>query len=229
MKKRLFGIFCIVLSLLFCMTACADHGDSQDNSGQSKTADGSSKTDAMTLADGLYITEIFSYSGAYVEDGSNDVCEDICAVRLLNSSAEHYQYLRFSIKTADGSEYRFAASTLFANATMTVLCEDKAPFSDGEIVSSTLDNCAVFQEAPTVHLETVEITYTDGFINAKNLTNDTLTNVYVYYKNTDDDGFFGGITYRASLGDIPAGELTQVDSGNIHARSSKVVFVTYDE
>ena len=209
------------------MTACVGHGDKQNDSDNSETA--KSQTDAATLADGLSIMKIFSYSGAYVEDGSNDVCEGICAVRLYNSSAEHYQYLRFSVTTADGSRYLFSASTLFANTEMTVLCEEKKPYAEGEIVSSELINLAVFQDAPTVHLETIQITYTDGFINAKNLTDTALTNVYVYYKSTDENGFFGGITYRASFGDIPAGELTQIGSGNIRAQTSKVAFVTYDE
>ena len=207
-------------------SACAGNGGSE----QEGDADGNpAETDAATLADGLIITDIFSYSGAYVEDGKNAACENICAVRLYNGSANHYQYLRFTVETADGVIYSFSASTLFANARMTVLSEDKTPYTGEALAASTLLNTAEFAFTPTVHLETVQISLTDGFINVKNLTEAALTNVFVYYKTTDDDGFFGGITYRASLGDIPAGELVQQQAVNIRAETSKVVFVTYDE
>ena len=188
------------------------------------TKSGSEK--GFEIAEGLYVTDVFSYSGPYLEDGSNEECKKICAVRLFNSSEKHYQYLKFELETKGGT-YTFTASTLFAGAEMTVLSEGRAAFKRGKPISANVLAVIEFTETPSVHTDTLEITYTDGFINVKNLTNGTLKNVYVYFKETDKNGYLGGITYRTRLGDIPAGEIVQARAANIHNETSRIVFADY--
>ena len=183
--------------------------------------------DTKLITDGVYISDIFGYSGLYMEDGSNTACTNVCAVLLRNDSDQHYQYVKFELETAGGT-YTFAATTLFSGAQMTVLCENGAAFTGAEVLSMRVIAVAPFTETPTVHTDTLEISYTDGFINVKNISGKTLTNVYIYYKNTDANGYLGGITYRASFGDLAPGELKQSGASNMHRATGKVVFATYD-
>ena len=238
MKKNLICLLCLMLSLLAALSACSkgDGGtaDETDETNTGTTAPAGSGTlrpaseDGAGLPDGVTIEEIFSYSGAYVEDGGNAACESICAVRLYNASQVHYQYLRFSLETSGGI-YTFAASTLFAGARMTVLCEEKAPFAGNEVLSAELLSSVPFRETPSVHTDTLEISYSDGFINVKNLTDAALSNVYVYFKDTDDYGYLGGITYRVSFGEIPPGEIVQSGASNMRRATCRVVFAAYDD
>ena len=110
-----------------------------------------------------------------------------------------------------------------------VLDQNKTAFSEGEIRSASIGALAAFTETPSVHLETLSISYTDGFINVENLTDTPLSNVYIYYKNLDDTGYFGGITYRAAVEELPAGEMQQIPAVHITKDASRVVFTTYEE
>ena len=241
MKRRLFGFFVVLLALTVGFAGCAggDHdavtgGVPADETAADGVQAGTGTetdaavpaSDASVQAEGLHITEVFSYTGAYVEDGSNDPCENICAVRLENRSETHYRYLRFVLTTSEDSYY-FTATTLFAGAGMTVLCEGKKAFAGGDILSVEYLAVTPFDEPPTVHTDTLRITYTDGFINVKNLTDETLSDVYVYYKDTDEAGYLGGITYRVSFGEIAPGETAQSGAANMRRETGRVVFATY--
>ena len=236
MRKKIICLLVFLLFVLFCFGSCKDH---TDQNGETTDADVSSDMNITTarsadpvpagdfeLIDGVYVTKIFSYSGAYFEDGSNDACEGVCAVCLYNASPVHYQYLRFTLKTTDG-EFTFSATTLFAGSSVTVLSENKEAYKSDLLLSSQSLSAAPFSETPSVHLDSLQITYTDGFINVKNLTDQKLENVYVYYKNTDENGYLGGITYRTSFGELEAGEVRQGSAQNMHKDSCKVVFATY--
>ena len=243
MKTRLLRCLCLLLAAVLCLTGCAGDTDHPDSPSDAPASDAgpvetggddepdrtasAAAADPAVLAEGLTVREVFSYSGAYVEDGGNEPCENICAVRVENNSPRHYRYLRFTVTTVGGS-CTFVATTLFAGARMTVLCEEKAAFTDGNIIASAILNEVLFDEPPTVHLDTLRINYTDGFINVKNLTDEALTNVYVYFKDTDEYGYLGGITYRAHFGDLAAGQTAQKSAVNIHRDTGRVVFTTYD-
>lgn len=233
MDKNLFRVFVIVLIGVFLLAGCENKTNSNEGATDgSVTNDISAQNDTQAENDPLLqdvsVAEVFSYSGPYVEDGANEECKNICAVRIENKSSVHYQYLHFTVKIG-GTVYTFKATTLFAGAKMTVLCEDRSEYRDGDIESVEFLAAAPFAEKPTVHLDTLEITYTDGFINVKNKTDKTLKNVYVYYKNTDDYGFIGGITYRVSFGNIGPGGLVQMGTANIRSETGKIVFSTYEE
>ena len=178
------------------------------------------------LAEGLFIEELFSYSGPFVEDGSNDPCENIAAVRIVNGSALSYRYLKFSLETAD-AVYSFAASTVMAGTEMTVLNEKKEPYTGDRIIACETVTIAPFTEPPSVYPDKFSISYLDFFLNVRNLTEKPIGNVSVYYKNTDENGFFGGITYRSFFGVVEGGQTLQNRVENLRKDSSVIVFVTY--
>ena len=109
---------------------------------------------------------------------------------------------------------------------MTVLNLGKEKYKKGEIESGKVTLEALFSEEPEIKSDKLQISFTDGFINAKNISDDELENVYIYYKSIDENGFFGGITYRVGIDRIKSGEIVQTGSKNISFDSSRIVFVT---
>ena len=243
MKRRLLSFLGWLLAVSVCFAGCGGSGGqttSTDGVFADETAGNGAQTGLVTDPDGavpvsdayqqtedLYILDVFPYSGGYVEDGSDDPCEDVCAVLLENRSETHYRYLHFTLTTSEDT-YTFTATTLFAGARMTVLCEEKTAYSGGDLLAVDFLSVVPFDEPPTVHTDTLRITYTDGFINVKNLTDAALADVYVYYKDTDEAGYLGGITYRAAFGEIAPGETVQKSARNMLQETCRVVFATYE-
>lgn len=228
MKKQFFSFFTLMIAAAMLLAGCgARQTDPTTQAVSTPVGPGYDANGDFALGEDLYITAFYAYSGPYVEDGSDEACEAVAAVRVENRSAKHYQYLTFTLETAGGT-CSFSVSTLFAGAVVTALDENKTAFPEGEIRSASIGTLAAFTETPSVHLETLSISYTDGFINVKNLTDAPLSNVYIYYKNLDDTGYFGGITYRASIGDLAADGLQQVPAAHITKDASRVVFATYE-
>ena len=218
MKKHLICVISFFLAAGLCLTSCAQKTDSK--------ADSSDAVGFFELGDDLYITKVFSYSGPYVENGSNEPCENVCAIHLFNNSKTAYQRIRFMLEIGE-TAYFFSASTVLPDAEMTVLCEDAAAFSRVDVISAEVLSAARFDTLPSVHTESLLITYTDGFINVRNLTDTPLKNAYVYYKSTDDFGLFGGITYRAAFDTLQPGETKQVRATHVRATST-VMFADYE-
>ena len=227
MKKQFF-LFLILVLAAALLSGCGRQPAGPGTLPEAETAVPSGPADgAFALGEDLYITELFSYSGPFVEDGGDGTCEGIAALRLENRSSVHYEYLTVSVETDDGS-YTFAASTLFAGASVTVLEKNKSAYTGGGIRAAKIGARAVFADPPTVHLDTLSVSFTDGFVTVKNLTGSAFSNVYVYYKSVDANGFFGGITYRAAVGDLAAGAVLQTPAPHIRKDGSRVVFVVYD-
>ena len=232
MKQNGLYLFALLLAVALCLTACGEKGQIAEETAPAEILSGNagqntvSASDTVSLQGGVNVTEAFAYTGPYVEDGSDAACDGICAVRIENTSGRHYQYLRFLLKTEDG-DYTFTATTLFAGARMTVLCEEKRAYAGGGILSAEVLSITPFAETPSVHLDTLRITVTDGFVTVQNLTEQALRDVCIYYKAMDGDEYLGGITYRAAVGEIPGGGIRQQAASHMRPDTVRVVFAAY--
>ncbi len=112
MKTRINRLIIFFFLIVIYITVCTGCGQVPSSAAQNQTsaqnvsqAPSSFLEQTTELSNGVCIAEVFSYTGPYVEDGSNDPCEGICAVRLYNPTSIHYQYLRFSVETSGGRQY----------------------------------------------------------------------------------------------------------------------------
>ncbi len=71
-----------------------------------------------------------------------------------------------------------------------------------------------------------ELSASGGVLGVKNISGKQVGNVYVYYKSTDSNGLFGGITYRIKLGDMPSGKLAKTAPPHFDG-GSKILYITY--
>ena len=110
---------------------------------------------------------------------------------------------------------------------MIVLAEERRSFTDSVVTSAEILTEVPFETAPSVHLDALSISYADGYINVKNLTDNKISDVFVYYKLEEDGRFLGGITYRTRFDEIQPGETAQMNAQTIRKDGSVVVFSTY--
>ncbi len=189
------------------------------------------KQSGCEVFDGVYVTELFSYSGVYPENGQKEEADRVAAARLVNLSPVDYKYMEFTLFSGDKT-YTFFVSTLLAGAKMTVLEKNAAVYKTAEPVRTCkLTSIEAFEEKPSVCLDIFRIAYADGLLHVENKTKRDVKNVCVYYKNVDENGYFGGITYKVQPGDLPAGESveTVLQDGSLQKNNTRIVFVTYED
>lgn len=182
--------------------------------------------EALYIADGLTVSDIFAYSGEYVEDGSGDNVSGIAAVRLSNKGEKSYEYLEFTLKTAD-EEYFFKASGLLPGTEVTVLSADKKAL--GKETGVVTGECSLkgeYASQPTMREDLFKVYQTGPSATIRNISGKELKGkTYIYYKGAGDDGLLGGITYRFSFNAFGKDEIKQKSSSHL----GKVLFVTYEE
>lgn len=182
----------------------------------------------FTVSGKLSVSKMFPYSGGFVEDGSDKAVENICAIRVKNISDLSFQYVSLRFKT-DAGDIVFDLTALPAGETVTVLAKNAEPYRSDTLVSEVIGEKIIeFSEKPSLHGELFELSVQNGVMGIRNISADkSASNVYVYYKSTDENGLFGGITYRINLGDIPAEKFKQVSPPHFSESSSKVMYITY--
>jgi hypothetical protein len=178
--------------------------------------------------DGLQVTKIGSYTGLYVEDGSDEILSRILMILVENTGSATVQYAQ--IQLTDGTDTaHFALTTLPPGEKMVVLEQNRMPYTKGQHLDQiTIENVALFPQEPELHSDQLEIQPLDGFLNVKNISGADITeDVVIYYKNASADVLYGGITYRITLqGGLKADEVAQLAAGHFTAKGSRVMFIT---
>lgn len=173
----------------------------------------------------LSVLEIMPYTGKFVEDGSDEEVENIVAAVLSNTTDTDYELVEFSVTTDKGT-HRFSASTVTAGSTTTVLCKDKDIFENNESMQSfSIDVNAEYVNPISFAEGVLEIYYTDGTVSLKNASDKDLNNISVFYKQRNDSGYLGGITYKTAVNSLKAGEITQLYSEHL----DEIVNIIYHE
>lgn len=249
MNKRKIITIVMVFALIFALCSCAHPGtgdiaESSKNQNETENTTNSSEQPSQAtepekdsvhgsmkeIGEGIYASELISYSGEFVEDGSNEKVKNIASLDLVNEGSADIQYIEISVKT-EKEAYEFVATTLIRGIKVTVLEKDRKPFEkNAVIVSAQIKTIAPFQSEISVCRDDFEVQIMDSVMNLRNISDkDYSSTVFVYYKNYVGDGFLGGITYRVRFDTIGAGELRQMSSSNLVKGTSKVVFITTGE
>jgi flagellar basal body-associated protein FliL len=84
----------------------------------------------LAVDPGIRILEIGSYTGAYMEDGSDDAVENILQITVKNMGTEPLQYSKFRLISDSGEEALFEMTTLFPGEKMTVLEANRKTFDE---------------------------------------------------------------------------------------------------
>ena len=177
---------------------------------------------------GLQVTKIGSYTGLFVEDGSDEVLSRILMVIVKNTGTKTVQYAE--IELTDGNTTAcFSLTTLPPGESVVLLEKNRMLYADGKDLSEiTFRNVAVFPQEPSLCEDRIQIQALDGVLNVTNISGQDIEgDVVIYYKNASSDLLYGGITYRVTIkGGIKAGEVKQLQASHYAAKGSRVMWVT---
>lgn len=205
-------------------------GQGSESGGQGSESGGQTGDDVLTGSydgQGLTCSQFGRYTGAFVEDGSDEPVENV-AVMLVTNTTERFLDFALLTFTVAGQEAQFQLTGLPAGASAWVLEKNRltieagAEFVRGETTASFRQGAALLSGLAT--------TLGDGSLTAENQTDTLMPEVYVYYKRLHTDGnFLGGITYRVSPGDLAAGAKAEVTAGHSQKENCQVVKTTCNE
>lgn len=185
---------------------------------------------SIALERGLKITKIGSYTGIYMEDGSDELVSGIMMIKVENTGEDYIQYAEI-VLTGDSGTANFTLSTLFPGQSVVVLEKDRQTYTSGVNYTAVAKNVAVFSSVPSLCGNQLELQALDGVLNVTNISGTDITgDIMIYYKNSSNGLLYGGITYRIRIsGGIKSGEIRQLVADHFSASGSTVMFITCGE
>lgn len=180
----------------------------------------------MPLGNQLKVTDLGSYTGVFMEDGSDEIVSGIMMLHLTNESDQTLQYAEITLGNAQNEKAYFTVTTLPPGCSAVLLEKNRLPFAKGfEVIA--VDNVVFFPEEPSKMEDTLQIRTSDGAINVTNISGQDITGtIQIYYKNSASDVYYGGITYMAKIQDgLKAGETRQLMPSHFNENSSSILFI----
>lgn len=186
------------------------------------------RDNSILLPDGLVISDVGSYTGAYMEDGSDDVVSGVLMIVVTNEGDRPLQYAKITMQAGEGTAV-FSVTTLPVGASAVVLEASRLGYDRSvEYAGAAVEQAAWFDGELSLCEDRLQLQQLDGALNVTNISGGDLEgDIVIYYKNSSADMFYGGITYRIRLsGGLPSGATRQVMADHFSERGSTVVFVT---
>lgn len=217
----------LLLALAAILLTCAGCGKQAAQPDEYGLAAEKSKLDGVNIGNDLEIVSTGRYAGLFVEDGSDSTVSDVFCIRVKNTGSSDVQYAHITLSRGD-ERYEFDISTLPAGETLQALelSGQTMPEKPAELTAA-VTSYAPFTESLSMHEDLFAVTTSDNSITVTNNSGSDVSQVYVYYKNASGDLLLGGITYRAGLTNLAAGESRSCYTSHYSAGASKLLFVTY--
>lgn len=171
----------------------------------------------------IKISSIGSYSGAYVEDGSDEKVEDILAIVITNTSKEFLQYSQITLSNGKDKAV-FSVSNLPAGSSALVLSKDKIKAKGNW---KYLDDMTAFIDEASLYPKIFSWEAGNNMVRMTNKSDEDFKNVYVYYKNVENGIYVGGITYRVKFDNLKAKQTAQKLSKHFSGKQSQIMMIDY--
>lgn len=181
---------------------------------------------SINLGGGLTITDVGSYTGTYMEDGSDELVSGVMMIVVENDSGDDLQLADIELSWA-GELYSFRLTDLPDGARAVLLEQGRSTCPEGIPESAVVKNVAIFPEPMDLCEDRIEVSGMEGMVNVKNVSGEDITgDIYVYYKYAAEDIFYGGITFRIRVeGGLAADEIRQLPAGHYSPERCTIVHV----
>lgn len=178
------------------------------------------------IQEGLQINDIGKYAGIFMEDGSDDVVSDLLMIELENTSDQDLHLAQITLQYANGTA-QFQVTNLPSHRKVILLEQNRMAYVEAMPVSAEVKNVA-YVEKFSMYEDKVEISALDGVINVRNVSGEDITDdIFIYYKNTFGDLYYGGITYRVRIeGGLKKDEIRQLMASHFDADTCQLLMVT---
>ena len=180
------------------------------------------------LDNGVKIIGMMPYTGAFMEDRTDEVVTDVLGIQVKNTGETYIQTMDITL-TAGETQAQFSLSTLFPGETVVALEKNRMAYSSApEFEQAKASAVALFEELPGMCEDKLKIQCLNGVINVTNISDKDITgDILIYYKNYVSGMYYGGITYRIRIaGGLKAGQIHQGMAAHFNPDNSAVVFVT---
>lgn len=204
-------------------------GETTDETASSESVEEESSEsvdETIMLSDSnLTVEAIGSYSGNYLEDGSDEPIVNVAAMLITNNSDSMLQIAEITFQVNDTETASFKVTNLPAGTSTLVLEANKREYKEED--SYTYGNAATgYMEQPTLEEDKFELVTEKGKITLKNKTDESYDQVYVYYKYVQLGGaYLGGITYRTPFENVPAGGEAEAVAAHFNPDGSQIMAV----
>lgn len=217
MKKKILICGVIIILIIAIGFATISGKDSSEEVGKGKK---------VALGSEVFITAIEPYTGAFVEDGTDEFVEEVLSITIENNGSEYIQLMSVTID----EKYVFDVTTLLPGEKMTVLEKSRAEYDKKiDLSKISVSNVALFNEKPSMHKNLLKISGKDNRITVKNISDKTFPGGRVFYKNKFNKKYIGGITYAGTIPELEKNEVVVLNSNHYLKDSSEFIFVTYAE
>lgn len=177
------------------------------------------------LDTGMTIQEIGSFSGTFVEDGSNKNVSNILSIKIKNASKKDLQYGEIKLKI-NGKKIATFQVTNLPSGKSAIVSEITGDISYKSSNTYTCEavNYGQIDNLP-MNKNKVKVTSEDSTITIENISGKDLGTVYVYYKNKQGGSYLGGITYRVKFDDVAKGKSLSSQTKHFSKSNSEIVMV----
>ena len=177
----------------------------------------------------MTIERIAPYDGMFVEDGSNADTQNVAMLLVKNDGDFPVEYAQIRVM-CEQEELLFDISALPAGEQLVVQEKNGKTIAESKATSAS----ALVVQRANMEMSEGKVQVSDNGDNTltiKNLTNETIPTVRVFYKYymENEDLFVGGIAFTARISRLGAGTSVTIQPSHYTSQSSRVVMVlTYD-
>jgi len=185
--------------------------------------------DAPTAVEsGLVVKEQCTYSGFFMEDGTDQYVENVMAIVVQNQSGRDLQLARIYAEFSDFTAV-FHLTNLPAGESAMILEQNAHKAVTEKSTSIRMEDVTFFSEKMSLQTDIFEYVLGDGTLDVTNKSGkDIEGDIYVYYKNYKDNLYRGGITYRIKLeGGLKAGATKQLQPSHFYPDLSRLMTIQY--
>jgi hypothetical protein len=174
----------------------------------------------------LKIDAVGYYNGPFFENGSDIVVEKAFAIVVTNSSSSIIDNGKLILKAGD-RQINFTINYLPARSTAVIVNDENTTFQkDADVTFISYSGTTTTSQDVKGKIEVTEDTET---ISLKNLTENELRDVNIYYKNKVKGIYYGGISYRSYLTKLDAGAQSNLLAQHYVKDLSEIVYYSFTE
>ena len=155
----------------------------------------------------LTVNSVFSYTGINPDSG-NQEGDDLATIMLKNTSEAYLEQAVIRATLLDGTECTFVVTDLPAG-------KSTMAFATGnESLAQEVSCVALSCEASFTELEPwdqLSVSTVGTTVTLQNNSDKDLTNIDVYCRDVFGESYFGGITYKQTISNLPANQSATVD------------------
>ena len=224
-RRWIFGLAIVGGILAVTLLLTRADVEPQDDDKQDSGGDVSSQP----YKDDLISCESYSsFSGQYVEDGSDIPVEHVAAMLVRNQTKEFLDLATIEYEI-DGKPATFVVTGLPAGKSAWVMEKNQMTITEGAEFKY-IDKTTAFKSGVVSSTDKITLSAEGNMLTAVNNTGEKLEGVFVYYKTLHTDGnYLGGITYMTTFGDLEPGEKKTELAGHYDKDKTEIVRIGWKE